>query len=358
MAPADKAVLRLATGLGLAVLVSYGLGMTAPFVVCLLTILILCKPGPPIPFVKGMVLALVVLALLAAGVLMVPILEHYAVTGVLLTTALLYMTYFIGARRASPMTVILVIAIAAIPVVGVVDQGFAGKLGSAMATGLAVGIVVNGVSHALFPDDAPPTTRGTAPVAPSPQAAHRAALQATLVIMPVFVIALSNPTHFFPAIVKSGALGQQARSTSARSAGSELVGSTIMGALMAAAVWLGLSLAPTLWMLMLWMMAAAFWAGRRLFRVRPTRWAPTFWSNALVTMLILLGPAIEDSVVGKDVFKASVTRTALFIGAALYAWAIVWTFERWFPPRPDTAVPRAAAGEPGNDGEARAPSPA
>jgi hypothetical protein len=329
MNPADNAVLRLAFGLGLAVLVSYGLGMTAPFVVCLLTVLILCKPGPPIPFLKGMVLAVLVGGMLGAGVLMVPILEHYPVTGVVLTGALLYLVFFLGARRASPMTVILVIALAAIPVVGVADQGLAGNLGKAMAVGLAVGILVNGLWHALLPDDRQPAVPAAVTVASSPEAANRAALQATLVIMPVFVMALSNPAHFFPAIVKSSALGQQAGSTGARSAGRELVGSTVMGALMAAAVWLGLSLWPNLWMLMLWMMAAAFWAGSRIFRVRATGWAPTFWSNALFTMLILLGPAIEDSAIGKDVFKASITRAALFIGVAIYAWTIVWAIDRW-----------------------------
>ena len=38
-----------------------------------------------------------------------------------------------------------------------------------------------------------------------------------------------------------------------------------MASATAAAVWLGLSLWPTLWMLILWMMAVACWAGRRLF---------------------------------------------------------------------------------------------
>ena len=46
-------------------------------------------------------------------------------------------------------------------------------------------------------------------------------------------------------------------------------------------------------------------------------------------MLILLGPAIEDAAVGKDVVSASVTRVALFIAAALYAWATVWALQRW-----------------------------
>jgi hypothetical protein len=327
---ADKAVLRLAIGLGLAVLVSYGLAMTAPFVACMMTVLLLCKPGPPIPFVKGIVLVVLVGGLLAAGVLMVPILEHYAVAGVVLTGALLYAVHFLGALRANPLTVILVIAFAAIPVAGVAEQALAGGLAKAMAVGLGIGILVSGVSHALFPDVSGPAGPAVVPVPISPKAAQRSALQATLVIMPVFVLALTNPATFLPALMKSSALGQQAGSTGAGSAGRELVGSTLVGALLAAAVWLGLSLWPTLWMLILWMMAVAFWAGSRLFRVRATRWPPSFWGNALVTMLILLGPAIADSaVVGKDVWSASIFRTALFIAVALYAWATVWVFERW-----------------------------
>jgi hypothetical protein len=31
----------------------------------------------------------------------------------------------------------------------------------------------------------------------------------------------------------------------------------------------------------------------------------------------------------KDVFSASATRVALFVGVALYAWATVWALERW-----------------------------
>ncbi len=119
---ADKAVLRLGVGLGLSALIAYGLALPAPFVVCVLTVLLLCKPGPPIPFLKGAVMAMVIAALLVAGVLMVPILENYAATGVLLTGALLYAVFFAGARSANPLTIFLVIAITFIPVAGVADQ--------------------------------------------------------------------------------------------------------------------------------------------------------------------------------------------------------------------------------------------
>jgi Protein of unknown function (DUF2955) len=326
---ADKAVLRLTIGLGLSSLIAYGLALPAPFVVCVLTVLLLCKPGPPIPFVKGVVLGFVIAALLVAGVLMVPILENYAVTGVVLTGGLLYAVFFAGARSANPLTIILVIAITVIPVAGVADQALSTVFGVAFGVGLGTGVLVSGVSHAFFPDAPSKAIIAAAPASVSRETANWAALQATLVVVPVFVLALTNPAFYLAAIIKTVTLGQQAGSTSARSAGRELVGSTLMGAWMATLVWLGLSLRPNLWMLVLWLMAAAFWAGAKLFGVRPTSFAPSFWSNALVTMLILLGPAIEDAAVGKDVYWASATRVALFVGVALYAWATVWALERW-----------------------------
>ena len=336
---ADKAALRLAIGLGLAVLIAYGLALPLPFVACVLTVLLLSKPGPPIPFAKGAVLALVVAGLLVAGVLMVPILENYAVTGVVLTGALLYAVFFAGARSANPLTIILVIAITVIPVAGVAEQALATVLSVAFGVGLGTGVLVSGISHVFFPD-APAPTVAPAVATVSSEVANWAALQATLVVMPVFVLALTNPVLYLAAIIKTVTLGQQASATNARSAGRELVGSTLMGAWMAALVWAGLSLQPNLWMLMLWMVAAALWAGAKLFGVRRTSFPPSFWSNALVTMLILLGPAIEDAAVGKDVYSASATRVALFIAVALYAWATVWVLERWHGSRSKVLVLR------------------
>ena len=87
---ADKAALRLTIGLGLAVLVAYGFAFPMPFVVCLMSILMLCKPGPPLPLAKGLIIAAIFAVLVASGVFMVPILEHYAWSGILLTAAILY----------------------------------------------------------------------------------------------------------------------------------------------------------------------------------------------------------------------------------------------------------------------------
>ena len=329
MHPADKAALRLAIGLGLAVLVAYGLALPVPFVVCVMAVLVLCKPGPPLPLVKGAILALVFAALVAAGVVMVPLLEHYALAGVLLTAVVLYGIFYAGLIHGNPLTMILVISFALIPVAGVADQALVGMLSLTLAVGILTGTLVSALATAFFPDPpAPAGQRAEAPVV-SHETAGWIALRAVLIVMPVFVLALVNPSLYLAAIMKTVALGQQAGETDARSAGRELVGSTLVGALMALAVWLGLSLWPSLWMLMLWLMAAALWAGSAMFGARASAWRPSFWSNALITALILLGPAIEDSASGKSVLQGSAVRAGLFLGVALYASAMVWILERW-----------------------------
>src|SRR6478752_3206781 len=149
MGRADKAVLRLA--------------MKAPYAVCVVAVLILCKPGPPIPLFKGMALALVIAVLMMAGVLMVPVLESYALTGVLLTGALLYAVFYSGVRQANPLATILVMAITLIPVIGVVEQALALQIGVTLAVGLCIGVLVSGISHALFPDPPVPAAQRAAP---------------------------------------------------------------------------------------------------------------------------------------------------------------------------------------------------
>jgi len=333
MTRGDKASLRLALGLGLATLVAYGLALKAPYVVCVMAVLVLCKPGPPMPLLKGVVAALVLAALVAAGVLMVPLLEHYALAGVLLTAVLLYAIFLVGQARGGALTTLLVISFAMMPVAGVAEQAVVALLSVTLAAGLAVGTLVSALSSALFPDPPLPPGAPAPPAAADGQAAAWIALRGTIIVMPVFVLALTNPSFYLAAVMKTSALGQQAGETHAGSAARELVGSTLMGAVMAMGVWLGLSLWPSLWMLTLWLTAAGLWAGSAMFGVRRTRLRPSFWSNALVTALILLGPAIEDSASGKSVLEGSAMRTCLFVGVALYASATVWVLEHWRPLR-------------------------
>ena len=246
-----------------------------------------------------------------------------------MTAIILYSVFYKGLRTGNPVTMVLVMAFALIPVAGVADQAIVGMLSVTIAVGVLTGGLVKSLSYALFPEAPSPVRKQPAARSVSHEAAAWIALRGTAIVMPVFVLALTNPSLYLAAIMKTVTLGQQAGETTARSAGKELVGSTLMGALVGACVWLGLSLLPNLWMLALWLMASALWCGSAMFGARRSSFRPSFWSNALITALILLGPAIEDSANGKSVLQASAVRTSLYVAVAAYAWATVWALERW-----------------------------
>ena len=82
----------------------------------------------------------------------------------------------------------------------------------------------------------------------------------------------------------------------------------------------------------------------KLYRLLASRFPASFWLNVAVTMLILLGPAVEDSDSGKDVYAAFAVRMGLFFAVTLYAWLAVSALE-WLRERrrsPPRAAPAAA----------------
>ena len=56
-------------------------------------------------------------------------------------------------------------------------------------------------------------------------------------------------------------------------------------------------------------------------------------------MLILLGPAVEDSAGGKDVYTAFFSRLGLFVLVTFYAWFAVYFLEHWRTRRSLKLVP-------------------
>ena len=155
----------------------------------------------------------------------------------------------------------LVISIAVIPVADAADQAIVGMLIVTLAIGILTGALVSSASNALFPDPPPRVTDRRAPAFASPEAARWIALMAAIIVVPVFALALTDPSFYVAAIMKTVAPSEQAGQVDTRVAGSELIGSTLMGALIAAIAWLNLSLHPSLRMLALWVMGAALWTG-------------------------------------------------------------------------------------------------
>lgn len=322
----DRAVLRIGVGSAIAALVCYGLALPMPHLGCIMAWIVLCQ-GKPLPIKKGIIVGLVLTMTMVGGVLMVPLLTHYPLSALLFTALLLYLLMLMGLRGKGTQAMLLTTAITIIPIAGLIEQSLAIGIAQMMGLGIIIGTVVNRFALVLFPPQATPSS--AAKVLLLPESPHQLALRAVLIVLPVWLLALSNPAFYIPAVMKTVMLAQQTNTLAAKQVGKELVLSTLMGALLAVVLWFGLSIWPSFLMLVLWMALVSLWVARRLVRLAASRFTPSFWSNAWVTCLILFGPAIQDSASGKDVWLASLMRCSLYVAVALYGWACVVVLERW-----------------------------
>ena len=133
---------------------------------------------------------------------------------------------------------------------------------------------------------------------------------------------------YLPIILKSVSLSQQGSVIEARHAGRELLGSTFLAGLFAILFWFMLDLVTNLWMFFWWMLLLGVYFSSKLYQVVPGRFSASFWQNVVVTMLLLLGPAVQDSASGKDVYAAFAVRMGLFVAVTLYAWLAIVVLEQ------------------------------
>ncbi|WP_223484285.1 DUF2955 domain-containing protein [Pseudomonas sp. A-RE-19] len=326
--PRVQRALRLATGTALCLAASFGLGLPIPFLAPVLAVLLLATLNRPLPFKAGLMLALIAMLTTGVGLLLIPVLRYYPVSGVLLISASLFLAFLFGLRGGSNLVVtFLVIGLTMISSAGVADFDLAMMVIGALVKGLLLAVMVSALSHWLFPepvDAPPPPAAATLPAAD----VGRLALRATLIVLPTFILVLIDPASYLPIILKAVSLGQQSSTMTARNAGRELVGSTLFGGLLAILFWCALSLFVHLWMFFLWMLLFGLLLARKLYALSPTRFSPGLWLNSLMTMIILLGQSVQDSAAGKDVYTAFAVRMGLFIAVTLYACLMVYLLDR------------------------------
>jgi hypothetical protein len=321
--PRDQRALRLATGTALCLTASFGLGLPIPFLAPVLCLLLLASINRPLPFKAGLVLALAALLTTGIGLLLIPLLCYYPVSGVLLISVGLFLAFRFGLRGGNTLIMtFLVIGLTMISSAGIAEFELAAMVIGALVKGLLLAVVVVALSHGLFPD--PPNAPSPPPAPPLPaEEVSRIALRATLIVLPAFLLALIDPAGYLPIILKAVSLGQQSSTTNARNAGRELLGSTLLAGLLAILFWSALSLFVHLWMFFLWMLLFGLVLARKLYALSPTRFTPGFWLNTLITLIILLGQSVQDSAAGKDVYTAFAIRMGLFILVTLYACLMV-----------------------------------
>ena len=262
------------------------------------------------------------------GLLLIPVLKNYSLSAVLIIAGGLYLSTYMSVGQGKALIgVLLTVGLTLIPAAGLMDYSLAAGVVDALMIGIGLAIICHWIVYPFFPEDSGTSSPAQAPPAGVAEAGW-IALRATLIILPPLLMAFTNPAMYVQMIMKTVLLAQQGSVVNARAAGRELLGSTFLAGCFAILFWFALKFWPSLWMFFLWMLLFGIYFAGKMYGVIATRFAPSFWTNVVVTMLILLGPAVEDSAAGADVYQAFAVRFSLYVAVTLYAWIAIVALER------------------------------
>ncbi len=321
-----RRVFRFALVTALSATAAFALQLEFSLLPPVMAILLSLKPAPPMRPAALLVLVLVILFTTGIGLLLPPLLLHYPFTGVLLVAVGLYVSSrLMVSLGQDALGLFLATGFVLVSSLGLVSESLAWRMVESMAGSVVIVLCCQWLVHPLFPEDAAPTP------APPPDAAGSdwIALRSTLLVLPVWLAALTDPSTWMAALTRLLTLGQQRSFRDVRRAGTELVGSTFAGGLAAVVLWGLLKPFPHLWMLFLLALALGIWGGSRLYGVKDSPLPPSFWSGTLVTAWILLAPATADAAGGRDVYAAFFLRFTVFLMVTLYAWVALTLLEQW-----------------------------
>jgi hypothetical protein len=328
-----RRVFRLSATMALSLACAYGMQAPLPFLAPLFALLLTSNAAPPLGFKSLIGLLLLTLLTLGTGLLLIPALVEYPLTGVLLVAMGLYLSAYITVNMGKALVgTFLTVGFTLISAAGTLSSALATTVIQSLALSILLAVLCHRVVYPLFPEDAAPP-RKQADAARTPGASNWIALRSTLIVLPAYLVALTNPAAYLAIIMKAVTLGRQGSFVNARDAGKELLGSTFLGGCFAALFWVMLDLLTNLWMFFWLMLIFGVYFSSKIYRVYASRYPASFWINVATTMLILLGPAVEDSANGKDVYAAFLVRLGLFVAVTLYAWLAIYFLEWLRAPR-------------------------
>jgi hypothetical protein len=322
-----RRVFRLSLTAALSLACAYGLQLPLPFIAPVFAIMLTITPAPPMGLKSLLGLILIVLMTLGIGLLLIPLLLQYALTAVLLVALGLYLSFYLSLHHGKVLVgTLLTVGFTMISAAGTVNFSLATTVIQALVIGISVAIACQWLVYPWFAEDA----AHAKPAATTPcdaEQSHWLALRGTLIMLPTYLLALSNPAFYMPILMKTSSLSHQSNLTSAREAGRELLGSTFLAGCFAILFWVMLSIAANLWMFFWLMLLFSLYFSSKIYRLIESRFSAAFWSNVAITLLILLGPSVQDSDNGKDVYSAFFVRMCLFVAVTLYAWLALYVLE-------------------------------
>lgn len=319
---------------------SQAVGWQLSFVAPVFTLLVLGLPLPALKLKAGIVFVAVLAVSLYGSMLLLPVLLEQPAVGLLLLTLALFWSFYFTAKGGSKLIgTFATIGITLVIAIGSVNVDALVAVSGSVVFSAVVGIIFVWIAHALIPDsqalDLAPVANTKAPDQPKPDLANArwSAFRSLLIVMPVALLLMlsSSSTAYIAVMIKVASMGQQATGDQTRGAARSLILSTIIGGIAAVIGWEILSLTPTLLIYTLVVGFAGLVMGQRIFQGMAMHSQSGTWSYGYITMLILLAPAVMDSVGGDAASVKFWDRIFLFAGATLYAVAAVYVVDAFRP---------------------------
>ncbi len=335
---ASRRILRLALGTALSLAFSQTVAWSMSFIAPVITVAVLGTPLPRFPLAQAvkLTLAMIVPLYLAMGLL--PVILDYPLAGVLLLALALFHCFFLAASGGPALlSTMATMGITVTVAIGSVSIDALLAVVNGVAVGAAVGLAFVWLAHRLLPDLPPPPA---APVKPEPPPRHvavRSALRSVSIVLPVALVFLmsSASAGYVGVMIKVASMGQEVSRSGTRAAGRSLLASTVAGGIAAIIGWQLLRIWPSLVLYVAFVGLAGLWFGRRIFSAAGMSDKAGTWSYGLLTMLIVLAPAVTDSIAGATASAKFFDRLWMFAGATGYAVAAVFVFDAFWPARTD-----------------------
>ena len=336
---ANRRILRLALGTAASMGFSQLIGWPMSFIAAVFTMFMLAVPLPAPTLKSGLKFVLALVLPAYAGMLLLPFLEHARWAGILLVTLVLFGSFYYSARGGSPvMGMFMTVGITIVVTVGSVSADVMLLVVNGLAVGAAAGIAFVAIAHALLPDLPPPQDvvagkRPAPPPKPLVETARRNAFRSLAVVLPLVIVFLfiTTSTSYVVIMIKVASMGQQANAQASRSMGREQLESTIWGGIGAIIAFQLMSIWSSLLLFCLLIALACLMYGKRVFQGLGMHPRAGMWSYALLTMIIVLTPAVTST--EGDASSAFYTRLLLFVVIAIYGTISVAVFDAFWPGR-------------------------
>ena len=335
---ASTRILRLALGTALALWFSQAVGWSLSYVAPVFTLLLLATPKPALPLKGGVAIVVLIMAAVYGGLLLLPMLTHQTVAGILILTLALFHTFYFTARSDNAaIGTLMIVGLTLTVTVGSVSVDAVLAVAKYVSIGALVGVLFVWIAHAIVPDPAVSGQAAPAPLPkpekPSAATARRSAMRSLAIVLPVAIVFLfsSDSASYLAVMIKVTSMTQQASSGKTREAAVSLLLSTLIGGLAALAGWMLIGIWPMLTLYTLLIALAGLTMGRRIFAGDGMHGQAATWSYAYLTMIVILSPAVMDSLTGSSAGLAFFDRLLMFAGATVYGVIAVYVFDAFWP---------------------------